>query len=217
MTAGSRRLYLDESGECSFSSASTCRYFTIGAVSVDMKDVPRMRGRLQRMTARMLNQGWDERKELKATTIFQDTYFGSETVIEIGRLLAGVPSLEVGYVVMDKRGERNEAYKAAGYGSVYDHCSGGLVSTMLAEQGSTSIHLLYDKGNGGRQVGRYLKTLVLGMEGERAFRVQGVDSGACYGLLAADVVAWSAFRSCEFKDNRFINAFGDRVKWRLEK
>ena len=66
-----KHLFLDESGECSFTEMSNFKHFLITILSVDTSEVNKVKNCLRRKTASFIKKGWDKSKEIKAYEIYK--------------------------------------------------------------------------------------------------------------------------------------------------
>lgn len=63
-----KRLFLDESGDCSFSPTTRCDHFVLAMISIDESHLKKIKNRLKRKFARFIRDGWDKTIEPKLLT-----------------------------------------------------------------------------------------------------------------------------------------------------
>lgn len=219
-----KQLFLDESGECSFSEKSIYKHFLITILSVDALRANQIKKCLKRKFASFVRRGWPKGKELKASELYRDMRFGALAVVNVLQSLARVSSLETSYIVVNKDKIRHESFRKAPYGIGYNYFTNVLLSELIFQEGFHSIHLIYDVRNKEthqkRHFKEHLETSILGAALEKdiqvKFTVQGTDSSSCYGLLAVDFFSWAIFRKFEHGDDRFYKLFLHRLKRRRE-
>ena len=219
-----KRLFQDESGECSFSTRSNYRHFAISILSINPSRLKVIQNCLRKKFASFIKKGWDKTKEFKAYELHKNRRFGKEAVSNVLASLVSIPSLEISYIVVNKEKITNQSFRKAPYGTAYNYFTGVLLSEMVFQDGFNSIHLIYDKKNKetheNKHFREYLETKILGMalENDTAVNllIEGHDSAKCYGLLAADYFSWAIFRKFEYGDEHFFNLFSHKLKRRRE-
>ena len=217
-----KRLYLDESGEISFSPQSYCTHFVITVLSVDPSHVNTIKKRLKREHRKFIRRGWPKHHEFKAFTLHKR--FGGGAIERMLTTLASVPSLNVNYVVINKPRINNQSFRAAPYGTAYNYFAGVLLSEMVFKDGLQNVHLIYDLRNKEthekEHFRQYLETKILGMALEQqldaSITMEGGHSHKHYGLMAVDYFSWSIFRRFERGDSRFFDIFKGILKRKRE-
>lgn len=219
------RLFMDESGECSFSENSICRHFLITIISVDPAEIEQIKKSLKRIYGKIIKKGWDKRKEPKAYELFKDKRFGKDTMEKILEALLRIPSLKINYIIVNKRNIINQSFRNAPYGTAYNYFTGVLLTEMIFDDGLGDVYLIYDQKNkethANKHFREYLETKIYGtaLEKEKtvSLRVKALESHNCYGLLAVDYFSWVIFRNFEAKDRRFFDlikgSLGRRREW----
>ena len=76
-------LFLDESGECSFSQNSKYKHFLITIISIDDSESATLKDKLKRQFAYFIRNGWDKTKEIKASELYKDIRFGASAVFRV--------------------------------------------------------------------------------------------------------------------------------------
>lgn len=219
-----KRLFLDESGECSFSQSSIYKHFLITILSVDPSENNKIKNHLKRKFAKFIKNGWGKGKEIKAYDLFKNKKFGAESIEEVVQSLLKIESLEISYLVVNKDKIINEAFRRASYGIAYNYFTGVLLSELIFEDNFHEIYLIYDVRNkethNKRHFKEHLQTKILGIALEKEvsvkLQINGLASDNCYGLLAADFFSWAIFRMFESSDNRFYNLLEGKFKRRRE-
>jgi len=219
-----KRLFLDESGECSFSLRSDYRHFLVTILCVDASDVKKIQYRLKRKFADFIRKGWNKTKEPKATLLYKNRKFGPQAISKVLTTLVTIPSLEVSYIVVNKQKISNQSFRNAPYGTAYNYFTGVLLSELIFLDGFDEVHLIYDKRNKetheNKHFREYLQTNIIGTALEKNlnvnFLVEGNDSALCYGLLAVDYFSWAIFRAFEHGDSQFLDLFSHRFKRKRE-
>lgn len=217
-----KRLFLDESGECSFSAQSIYKHFVLTILSVDECEAKNIKKNLQRRFRHFINNGWPKDKEIKAVNLY--SRLGNKAVNDIINSLLKLKSLEVSYIVVNKHGIKSEAFKQATYGIAYNYFTGILLSELIFQDGYHNTRLIYDLRNKEthekRHFKEHLKTKILGMGLEKGvdihLEIDGMQSDKCYGLMAVDFFSWAIFRKFEHGDDRFFKLFRDRLKRKRE-
>ena len=219
-----KRLFLDESGDCSFSQESTCKHFVIAIVSIDPQHSNKIKNRLKRKFASFIKKGWNKDKELKAYSLCRYRRFGRNAVASILQTLITIPSLEINYIAVNKNKITNQSFRQAPYGTAYNYFSGTLLSEMMFQDGLHDISLIYDMRNKetheNKHFREYLETKIVGKAFENDTNVNILIKGGLshqhYGLLAVDYFSWAIFRKFEHKDNSFFHLFERKVRRKRE-
>lgn len=219
-----KQLFLDESGECSFSESSTYKHFLITILSIDALQANKIKKCLKRKFASFVRRGWSKQKELKASELYRDKRFGNPAVVNVLQSLTRISSLETSYIVVNKDKISHESFRKAPYGIGYNYFTNVLLSELIFQDGFHRIHLIYDVRNKEthqkRHFKEHLETSILGTALEKdiqiKFTVQGADSSSCYGLLAVDFFSWAIFRKFGHGDDRFYKLILNRMKRRRE-
>lgn len=219
-----KHLFLDESGECSFSKKSYHKHFLITILSVDTSEVYKIKNHLRRKTASFIKRGWDKSKEIKAFDIYKYKKFGEKAILDVISSLIKINSLEISYIVINKEKIENLSFRKASYGIGYNYFTGVLLSELIFDEGYYDVCLIFDKRNKeshqNKYFKEYLETKIFGKALEKEinveFRLEGLDSKDVYGLKAVDFFSWSVFRKFEYSDNRFFNLIFKKLKKRRE-
>ncbi len=219
-----KRLFLDESGDCSFSQNSCYKYFVITILSIDPPEVHKIKNRLRRKFASFIKMGWDKNEEFKAFNLYRNRKFGRKAMFDILATLATIPSLQISYIAINKKEIKNQSFRQASYGTAYNYFTGILLSEMIFQDGLNDIHLIYDRRNKeshkNKHFQEYLETKIFGTALEKGtsvnFLIEGDDSHNRYGLLAVDFFSWAIFRKFEYKDNHFFKLFESKLKRKRE-
>jgi hypothetical protein len=219
-----KHLFLDESGECSFSQRSTFKHFVITILSVDDPQAIQIKRQLRRNFARLVRRGWKKTKEVKAADLFRDSRFAAGAVVEVLNALTTITSLEVSYIVVNKRKIDHQPFRQAPYGISYNYFTGVLLSELVFEDEFRRIRLNYDIRNKethkNKHFKEHLETKIIGTALEKdtpiELSIHGFDSSCCYGLSAVDFFSWGIFRKFEHTDARFYDLFAHRLKRRRE-
>lgn len=219
-----KRLFLDESGECSFAQSSDFKHFLITILSVDSSENEIIKTYLKRNFAKFIENGWIKTKEIKASSLFKYKRFGSESIKEVIQSLIKIKSLEVSYLAVNKDKITNESFKNAEYGIAYNYFTGVILSELIFEDGFHNVNLIYDIRNkethNKKHFKEHLETKILGKALEKGvsieIQIDGLTSDKCYGLSAADFFSWAIFRTFERSDDQFYNLLVGKLKRRRE-
>lgn len=217
-------LFLDESGECSFSDESIYKHFLATVLSVNDDDNKKFKTILKYRAGSLIKRGWDKKIEIKATTLYNYKKFGIQSIKDILEALIKIPSLEVSYIVVNKENINSDSLTTAPYGIAYNYFTGVLLSELVFLDGMHDIHLTYDKRNkethANKPFREYLQTTILGKAFESSIKVnfvlEGKESNMSYGLKAVDFFSWSIFRKFERNDDSLFNIFRSKLKRRRE-
>lgn len=222
------QLFLDESGECSFSSNSSYEHFLITILSIDPSKAPILKYRLKQKYSSFIRAGWNKNREFKAFDLYRDKRFGYLAIIDVLNVITSIDSLQVSYLIVKKDNITNKSFREAPYGTAYNYFSGILLSESVFIDNITDIQLTFDKRNKETHTNKhfreYLETKIYGSALEKDINVtmtiQGADSQQVYGLQAVDYCSWGIFRKFESNDNRFYSLlqakFLRRREWYLE-
>jgi len=218
------QLFLDESGECSFSSDSIYEHFLITILSIDPSQAYKLKNRLKRKYAIYIKKGWDKNREFKAFDLFKDKRFGYQAITDILNEITSIDTLQISYLVVKKDNIKNKTFRDAPYGTGYNYFSGVLLSELVFIDNLTDIQLTFDKRNKethpNRHFREYLETKIYGIALEKdidvSLAIQGADSQQSYGLQAVDYCSWSIFRRFESNDDRFYNSLQSKLLRRRE-
>ncbi|MBO1223480.1 MAG: DUF3800 domain-containing protein [Candidatus Scalindua sediminis] len=219
-----KRLFLDESGECSFAQSSNCKHFLITILSVDSSENEIIKDCLKRKFAGLIRKGWDKTKELKAYDLYRNKKYGAESIKEVIQSLVRIKSLEISYLIVNKDKITNESFKNAEYGIAYNYFTGVILSELVFEDGFHNLYLIHDIRNKETHSKKYFKehleTKILGKALEKGvsieIQIEGLASDKCYGLSAVDFFSWAIFRKFEHSDDRFYNLLVGKLKRRRE-
>lgn len=217
-------LYLDESGDCSFSESSAHKHFLITIISVDSSDKFKIKNTLKKKFSGFIRNGWDKTKEVKAVTLYRDRRFGSSAVINVLASLIKISSLEVSYFIVNKRKISHQSFKNSPYGIAYNYFAGVLLHGLIFKHKFHHISLAYDIRNKEthkkKHFEEYIKTKNFGIALEKnievVLNVKGFPSSKNHGLLAVDFFSWAIFRNFEKSDGRFFAIFRDKLKGKKE-
>lgn len=215
-----KRLFLDESGDCSFSQNSRCKHFIITVISIDPQVAIVVKRRLKRQFAKFIKTGWPKQKEVKSHALFVDRRFGAKAMETIINLLTSVPTLEISYIVINKDGITNEPFRNAPYGTAYNYFAGILLSEMVFQDKMYDIHLIYDIRNKETHPKKHFKEYLEAKICEKSLEnnvdtsisIVGSPSHEVYGLLAVDYFSWALYRKFEYGDDRFSKIFKNKLK-----
>ncbi|MBA7491568.1 hypothetical protein ES702_02116 [subsurface metagenome] len=219
-----KHLFLDESGECSFTKASGYRHFLITILSVDTSEVKKIKNHLRRKTASFIKRGWDKSKEIKAFNLYKYKKFGEKAILDVISSLIKINSLEISYIIVNKEKIENLSFRNASYGISYNYFTGVLLSELIFDDEFYEVSLIFDKRNKeshqNKYFKEYLETKIFGKSLEKEINVKfglaGYDSKDVYGLKAVDFFSWSIFRKFEHSDNRFFNLISKKLKRKRE-
>lgn len=218
-------LYLDESGEDSFSTQSIYKHLLITIVRTNEQESHKIKNHLKRIfTKELYDKRWDKSEEIKASTIYNDRNFGGNTLKIIFKDLMTINSLEINYIIVKKDGIVSESLKKAPYGIVYNYFTGQLISKLIFEDKLYNVNLIFDKRNKetheNKPFKEYLKTLILGKAFENninvTFLLDPKDSNESVSLKAADFFSWGIFRKFEYADDSFFKLFEGKINKRIE-
>lgn len=221
---GRKRLYLDESGDLSFSARSICTHFVISILSVDPAHMNTVTKRLKRQYAKFRRKGWPKGQEFKAASLFNRKGFETQAIRNLLKQLTPIPSLEISYIVVNKSKLTNQSFRSASYGAAYNYFTGVLLSELMFLDGLSNVHLIVDQRNKEthkrKHFQEYLQTTICGKALEKkvdvTLDIQEMESHKCHGLLAVDYFSWAIFRKFEHGDTRFFNMFKANLKRRRE-
>jgi len=218
-----KRLFLDESGECSFSTNSNYTHFLITILSIDSQNLRLIKKLLKRRIATLINNGWNKNIEPKASSLYRDPRF-RKFIPTILTTLANISSLEISYIVVNKDKITNQSFRNSAYGISYNFFTGILLSDLVFKDGFNDLYLIYDRRNKETHKNlhfqEYLETIIIGkaltQNTSVTISAEGLDSDQCYGLLAVDYFSWAIFRKFEKNDASFFNLFLQKLKRRKE-
>ena len=213
------QLFLDESGECSFSSSSQYKHFLITILSINAVDITKLKRRLQRAFASFIKSGWDKRRELKAAEVYKNRKFGPKSITDILQVMIPIESLRISYLVVRKEGITYPSFRSASYGIGYNYFTGTLLSELVFTDNMHELQLIYDRRNKeshpNKHFREYLETKIYGTALEQNIDVnmtiQGDDSQKSYGLRGLDYFCWSIFRKFESGDDSYYRLFKHKL------
>ncbi len=212
-------LFLDESGECSFSQNSAYTHFVIAILSIDDSEIPKLKDKLKRQFAYFIRNGWDKTKEVKASDLFKNKKFGAPAVLRVLNALMQLDSIQMSYLVVNKKNIKHQPFRNAPYGVGYNYFTGVLLSELVFQDHIYNFMIFYDEKNKethpNKRFEEYLQTKIFGTALESdtdiAFTLCRGKSHEIYGLRAVDFICWSIFRKFEFRDTRFIDVFSQNI------
>ncbi len=223
-----KKLYLDESGECSFSNESIYKHFLLAIISLDTDKSKIIKARLKREFQHIIKKGWNKNVEIKAYSLYKNRKFGKKAVVEILNTLLKVESIQFHYLVVNKDKIETQSFRNAPYGIAYNYFAGVLLSELIFQDGFHKIDLTYDLRNKETHQKRHFKeqleTKMYGMSLEQEtpieIQIEGLTSDKSYGLRAVDFISWSIFRRFEFNDDGFFNIIRGKIgrarEWYIE-
>jgi len=217
-------LFLDESGECSFSQNSAYKHFVITIISIDDSEFTTLKDKLKRQFAYFIRNGWDKAKEIKASELYKDRRFGASAVFRVLSALMQLNSIKISYLVVNKNNIKHQAFRDAPYGIGYNYFTGVLLSELVFQDNICDFQLTYDEKSKethpNRRFVEYLQTKIYGsafeLDRNVAFTLRRGKSREAYGLRAVDFICWSIFRKFEYNDTRFFNVFSQNILRRRE-
>ena len=217
-------LFLDESGECSFSPNSRYKYFLITIISIDDSEYSTLKNRLKRQFSYFIRQGWNRTKEIKASELYKDRRFGASTVLRVLNAIMQLNTLKISYLVVNKNNITHQPFRGAPYGIGYNYFTGVLLSELVFQDNISYFQLTYDERNKethpNKRFVEYLQTKIYGsaleLNSDVAFTLIKGKSQEVYGLMAVDFICWSLFRKFEYSDNSFFNVFKRNILRRRE-
>ena len=214
-----KKLFLDESGECSFSDHSNYKHFLLAIISLDIDKAKIIKVKLMREFRNLIRKGWNKNVEIKASSLYKNRKFGKKSVFQILETLLKVESIQFHYLVVNKNRIENQSFRSAHYGIAYNYFSGVLLSELVFQDGFHEIDLTYDLRNKETHQKRHFKeqleTKIYGMSFEQGIpvemKIEGLMSDKSYGLRAVDFISWSIFRRFESNDNRFFDKISGKI------
>ena len=217
-------LYLDESGECSFSPNSAFKHFLVTILSVDSSKINDVKKCIKRHNAKIIRSGWDKNEEIKAAKLILNKKFGPAPIKQVLNILTNIDTLEVSYIIINKDKITNPSFRNAPYGVGYNYFTGIILSEVIFGGGFHNIHLNFDRRNKethhNKHFREYLETKIYGKALERNIPVKlsitANDSHKCHGLAAVDYFSWSIYRIFEYGDDSFFRLFTKKLKIRRE-
>lgn len=217
-------LFLDESGECSFSQNSRYKHFLITIISIDDSESAILKNKLKRQFAYFIRNGWYKTKEIKASELYKDIRFGASTVFRVLNALMQLKSIKISYLVVNKNNIKHQSFRNAPYGIGYNYFTGVLLSELIFDDNIYDFQLTYDERNKethpNKRFIEYLQTKIYGSAFECdtnvSFTLTGGKSHEVYGLRAVDFICWSIFRRFEHGDTRFFDVFSHKILRRQE-
>lgn len=217
-------LFMDESGECSFSQNSKYEHFLITIISIEDSEFTTLKDKLKRQFSYFIRNGWDKTKEIKASVLHKNRRFGASSVFRVLSALMQLNSMKISYLVVNKNNIINQAFRDAPYGIGYNYFTGILLSELVFNDNICDFQLTYDEKSKethpNKRFIEYLQTKIYGSALENdthvTFTLIRGKSHESYGLRAADFICWSIFRKFEYGDDRFFNMFSQKILRRRE-
>ncbi len=212
-------LFLDESGECSFSQSSRYKHFLITIIAIDDSELTTLKDKLKRQFAYFIRNGWDKTKEIKASELYKNRRFGASAVFRVLNALKQLNSIKISYLVINKNNIKHQAFRDAPYGIGYNYFTGVLLSELVFQDNICDFQLTYDEKSKethtNKRFEEYLQTEIYGsaleFDTNVAFTLRRGKSHEVYGLRAVDFICWSIFRKFEYSDTRFFNVFSQNI------
>jgi hypothetical protein len=230
----STKLFVDESGDISFSSDSISKYFLIAAIVLDNSLCGPMKNVIKRKYAELYRAGWPREIEIKAATLHNlshDKKISSQLTTPINgdsvisKLLINmtqVCSPEVYCIAVNKQKITNRSLRCAEYGIAYNYFSKELLLPLILHLGN--CELIIDQRSKEthfrKRYDEYLKSTIVGEAFDKgievSFSIAHSDSRSVYGLQAIDYYCWALNRYIAHNDRRFFDLFSWNIK-RLKK
>ena len=217
-------LFLDESGECSFSPNSKYEHFLITIITIDVVESDALKARLRRQFAYFIRNGWNSTREIKASELYKNRKFGASAVLRVLNALMQLNSIKINYLVVNKNNITHQAFRDAPYGIGYNYFTGILLSELVFQDNIGDFQLTYDEKtketHPNRRFVEYLQTKITGsafeLDRNVTFILRSGKSHESYGLRAVDFICWSIFRKFEYSDARFFNVLSQAISRRRE-
>ena len=212
-------MFLDESGECSFSSKTEYDYFLITILTADVTDINKLKNRTRRFSSNLINIGWEKTQEIKAVSLHKNRKYGDRYIFDYIKSITTLESLKISYLALNKNNITNESFKRIPYGIGYNYFTGRLLTKLVFEYGMNNAILTYDERNKESHPNQsfqdYLLTLIYGKAFDKNNLVDikfiGADSRKVYGLTAVDFFCWSIYRKITAGDYTYYDTFSDRI------
>ena len=139
------QLFLDESGECSFSQNSKYEHFLITIISIDISEYATLKDKLKRQFAYFIRNGWNKTKEIKASELYKNRRFGASAVLRVLNALMQLNSIKISYLVVNKNNIKHQAFRDAPYGIGYNYFTGVILSELVFQDNINNFQLTYDE------------------------------------------------------------------------
>ncbi len=212
-------MFLDESGECSFSAKTEFEYFLITILLIEETELKRLKNISKRTAAKFIARGWNKDREIKAVNLYKNKKFGEASVVNYLDAVSKLESLRINYLAVNKGNISNESFKKTPYGIGYNYFTGQLLSELIFNYDMYDIHLTYDERNKeshpNQSFQQFLQTKIYGIAFEKGIEVNmgltGANSRMVYGLMAVDFFCWSIYRKITTGDDTFINKFAKKL------
>jgi len=222
-------IFMDESGDISFSTTSESKYFTITCLTINEVDEKKINNTIKNKKVKLYNLGWPRQIEMKANTLHVMKYIrkipasvksvinGDDYILEILKSVRNSCQLRIDYIVVNKDRIKKPSLRNAEYGIAYNFFSWKLLRPMITHL--KSCKLIVDPRNkelhSKKHFEGYIETeaLKLAMSSRIAisFDIEQPNSHVRLGLQAVDFFSWSVNRLNINKSRRFYDVFRDLV------
>ncbi len=223
-------IYLDESGEASFSEQTAFPYFSITTMTINEQDKKKIKNILRRAKAKLYKRGWPRAIEIKASILhglqhhkeiperLRNEIDGDKFIKSILEKLESSCRPRIDYIVVKKDGFTNPTFKAAPYGIAYNFLAGKILFPLIRNM--SDCFLTVDKRNkethSQKHFDGYIKTTVIGDAYDKrkdiVLQIKHEESHSNTGLQAVDFFCWSINRKMQNRDSRFFDVFTDLVE-----
>lgn len=234
----SHHIFLDESGEISFSARSSYEHFALTTLKVSEANLKPMKNVIKSVKGALHKRGWPRELEIKAYNLhglhknpripanLQSAIVGDDLITNILARLCRSCNPEIDYIVIRKNGLTSTSFRAANSSIAYNYFAGKVLSRPVKESGN--CRMCPDPRNKETHSKKRFKEYICTKLHEEAFdqgrnltvTVQSPPSHLEPGLQAVDFFAWSVFRKYEYGDDRFYEIFknkiAERKTWYIE-
>ena len=222
-------IFMDESGDISFSPDSDSKYFTITCLTIGEAIKNKIKDAMRHKKKKLYKLGWPRNVEIKATNLHgmkhdwripqdvKDAINGDDYIVKILESIKYSCQPRIDHITINKGRIRRASLRRAEYGIAYNYFSWELLRPMLID--FKNCKLIVDPKNKERHSKRhfegYIETEVLKlMMGSRlaiSFGIEQPDSHTNLGLQAVDFFSWSINRYVTGKGSQFYNIFKDLI------
>lgn len=222
-------IFMDESGDISFSPDSNSKYFTITCLTIDEAIKNKIKNTMRHKKHKLYKLGWPRNVEVKATNLHgmkhdwripqkvKDVINGDGYIVKIIESIKYSCQPRIDYITINKDRIQKVSLRQAEYGIAYNFFSWELLRPIVIHL--KNCKLIVDPKNKERHSKRhfegYIGTEALKLKmGSRiaiSFDIEQPDSHMSLGLQAVDFFSWSINRHITGKGSQFYDIFRDLI------
>lgn len=231
------QIFVDESGDISFSPISDSKYFVITCLVLDEEQRKSVKNTVRNRHADLYRIGWPKGVEIKASVLHSinlpqnrelaskltQTIDGDAYIEKVLLSLKNACTPTVHCIAVNKKQITSQSLRRAEYGIAYNYFAKELLLPIVLDKRNCEI--IIDQRNKEthpkKHFDEYIRSTIIGEAFSRGIEVQftiaHLESHRAYGLQAVDYFCWAVNRYIAKGQRRFFEVFRENVgifkKW----